>query len=87
MALAEKLRLSVEDYLQGELVSDIKSEYINDEVYAMVGVKRADDLVVTNPTAHLQAHLRGTTCRVHSGDMKVRVLTGINDCFFIPICR
>lgn len=86
-ALAEKWKISVDDYLQGEAVSDIKSEYINGEVCAMVGVKRADDLVVTNLTAHLQAHLRGTPCRVHSGDMKVRVQTGINDCFFIPIRR
>jgi Uma2 family endonuclease len=48
MALAEKLNLSVEEYLQGELRSEIKYEYINGEVYTMVGVKRAHDTITTN---------------------------------------
>jgi len=39
MALAEKFKVSVEDYLQGELSSDIKHEYINGEIYAMAGAK------------------------------------------------
>ena len=84
MALAEKLKISVDDYLQGELVSDIKYEYINGEVYAMVGVKRAHDTVSTNLIAFLHAHLRGTPCRVHSGEMKIRVQTAEDDCFFYP---
>ncbi|MDT4332821.1 Uma2 family endonuclease [Methylomonas sp. MED-D] len=84
MALAEKLNLSVADYLQGELISEVKYEYINGEVYAMVGVKRAHDTVTTNLIAFLHAHLRGTSCRVHSGEMKVRVQTAATDCFFYP---
>ena len=84
MVLAEKLNISVEDYLQGELLSEVKHEYINGEVYAMVGVKRAHDTVATNLIAHLHAHLRGTPCRVHSGEMKVRVQTAVDDCFFYP---
>ncbi|OAI21844.1 hypothetical protein A1359_18885 [Methylomonas lenta] len=84
MALAEDLKISLDDYLQGELVSDIKYEYINGEVYAMVGVKRAHDTVSTNLIAFLHAHLRGSPCRVHSGEMKVRVQTAEDDCFFYP---
>ena len=84
MALAEKLTIGVDDYLQGELSSDVRYEYINGEVYAMVGVKRAHDTVTTNLIAFLHAHLRGTPCRVHSGEMKVRVQTAQDDCFFYP---
>lgn len=84
MALAEKLKIGVTDYLQGELLGDIKHEYINGEVYAMVGVRRAHDTVTTNLIARLHAHLRGTPCRVHSGEMKVRVETADDDCFFYP---
>ncbi len=84
MALAENLKLSATDYLQGELISEVKYEYINGEVYAMVGVKRAHDTVTTNLIAFLHAHLRGTPCRVHSGEMKVRVQTAESDCFFYP---
>ncbi len=84
MAVAENLKISVEEYLQGELVSDIRHEYINGEVYAMVGVKRAHDTIVTNLIAHLHAHLRATPCRVHSGEMKVRVQTATENLFFYP---
>lgn len=84
MALAEKLKISVEDYLKGELVSDIRHEYVNGEVYAMVGVKRTHDTIATNLIAYLHTHLRGTPCRVHSGEMKVRVQTAKEDHFFYP---
>jgi Uma2 family endonuclease len=85
MALAEKLKISVIDYLEGELVSNIKHEFINGEVYAMVGVKRAHDIVTTNLIAFLHAYLRGaSSCRVYSGEMKIRVQTDADDCFFYP---
>ena len=84
MALAEKLNQSAAEYLAGELLSDIKHEFINGNVYAMVGVKRAHDLITTNLIAFLHSHLRGTACRVYSGDMKVRVQTLTQDCFFYP---
>lgn len=84
MALAEKLHLSVADYLQGELLSDIKHEYINGEVYAMSGAKRAHNLISMNLAGALFAHLRGSPCRVFNSDMKVRVQTASDDCFFYP---
>lgn len=84
MALAERLNLSVADYLQGELVSEIKYEYINGEVYAMSGAKRAHNIVSMNLSGLLYAHLRSTPCQVFNSDMKVRVQTADDDCFFYP---
>jgi len=84
MALAERLKISVSDYLDGELLSNLKHEYINGDVFAMVGVKRAHDIVTTNLIAALHAYLRGSSCRVYSGEMKVRVQTAETDCFFYP---
>lgn len=84
MALAENSKVGVEDYLQGEMTADVRHEYTNGEVYAMVGVKRSHDTIAMNLIAHLHAHLRGTPCRVHSGEMKVRVRTETDDCFFYP---
>lgn len=37
MALAEKLKLSAENYLQGKKSAQIKHEYLDGEVWAMVG--------------------------------------------------
>lgn len=81
---AEKLKISVEDYLQGELISDIKHEYINGEVYAMAGARRAHNIISMNLVALLHSHLRGTPCRVFSSDMKVGVLTAMDDIFYYP---
>lgn len=80
----EKLRTSVEDYLQGELVSDIKCEYINGEMYAMSGAKRSHNTISINLIGLIHAHLRGTPCRIYSSAMKVRVKTAEDDCFFYP---
>lgn len=84
MALAEKLKINVDDYLQGELVSEIKYEYINGEVWAMSGAKRAHNIISMNLSGLVFAHLRNTPCRVFNSDMKVRVQTARDDCFFYP---
>ncbi|AMK77186.1 MULTISPECIES: Uma2 family endonuclease [Methylomonas] len=84
MALAEKLSISVADYLQGELVSDIKHEYINGDVYAMAGAKRAHNIISMNLAGLVFAHLRGSPCRVFNSDMKVHVQSARDDCFFYP---
>lgn len=84
MALAEKLSISVADYLQGELVSDIKHEYINGEVYAMAGAKRSHNVISMNLAGLVFTHLRGTSCRVFNSDMKVHVQTAHDYCFFYP---
>ena len=80
----EQLKMSVDDYLQGELISEIKHEYINGQVYAMAGAKRARNIISGNLFGYLFNHLRGTSCRVFGSDMKVGILTKTNDCFYYP---
>jgi Uma2 family endonuclease len=84
MNAAEKLKISVDDYLAGELISDIKYEYVNGEVYAMAGAKRAHNIISMNFANLLFNHLRGTPCRVFNSDMKVGVLTATDDIFYYP---
>ena len=48
MALAEKLNVSVTDYLAGELPGVIKHEFIDCDIFAMVGVKNAIKQRATN---------------------------------------
>lgn len=82
MKLAEQSKISVTDYLEGELVSDIKYEYSNGEVYAMAGAGRAHNIISMNLAGMLFDHLRGTPCRVYGSDMKVGILTETEDCFY-----
>lgn len=84
MALMGKVKTSVEDYLQGELVSEVKYEYINGEVYAMSGAKRSHNIICMNLSGQLFTHLRNTSCLAFNSDMKVRVQTASDDCFFYP---
>lgn len=65
--------LNVDDYLSGELESDIRHEYVDGEAYAMAGAGRAHNLIVTNLVARLRVKVRSTSCLVFAADMKVKV--------------
>ncbi len=72
--------ISIDEYLEGEQHSDILHEYVGGEPYAMVGATDTHNLIAGNIFAALHNHLRGTTCRVFAGTMKVRV----GDDFYYP---
>ncbi len=64
MALPQtKLPISPEDYLAGELLSDIKHQLIDGEVYAMTGVSENHNLLAGNIFNELKNHLKGVPCR------------------------
>jgi Uma2 family endonuclease len=83
--------LSVEEYLAGELGSEVKHEYLDGVVYAMAGGRNAHNLVATNFLGALHARLRGRTCRPYNSDTKVRVQLPNGPRFYYPdgsvICR
>lgn len=72
--------ISEQEYLDGELQSDIKHEYIAGEVYAMTGASANHSRIVTATASLLANHLANTPCEVFSSDMKVKA--GQN--FFYP---
>jgi Uma2 family endonuclease len=61
--------LSAEDYLEGELHSEIRHEYIGGVVYAMAGTSDAHNLISLNFVAALHPHLRDSPCRVFMSDV------------------
>ena len=73
---------SADEYLQIEELSPIKHEYVNGQIYAMVGVSGAHNLIAGNLIALLRSHLRGSGCRVYFSDMKVRIES--RNRFFYP---
>jgi Uma2 family endonuclease len=72
-AVLKDSRISVEEYLEGELLSDIKHEYIDGYVYAMAGVKLNHERVVGNLASEFRQHLKKMPCDVVSSDFKVYV--------------
>src|SRR5258708_28473097 len=74
MTAVKKLNLvSVADYLNGELISPIKHEYLGGVIYAMAGARNAHNLIATNTLGTLHGRLRGKRCRAYNSDTKVRV--------------
>lgn len=78
--VAIKHEISEEEYLKGELYSDMKHELIDGEVYAMTGVSKNHERIAGNFFARLHTHLQNSPCEPFSTDVKVKV--GRN--FFYP---
>lgn len=70
---ARFLPLGVDEYLEGELHSQIRHEYVAGRVFAMTGTSRAHNLIAGNFYAALRAHLRSGPCRAFMSDLKVHV--------------
>jgi Uma2 family endonuclease len=81
MSRPEQTRpISVEEYLEGEKYSNTRHEFIDGEIYDMVGATEAHGRISIAFAAALHRHLRGTRCRVLVADMKFRV----GDNFYYP---
>ena len=74
--------INVDDYLDGELRSEIRHEYIAGAVFAMAGAGEAHNRISGNLFFHLRAATRGTPCGVFMSDMKVRVRS--HEAFYYP---
>ena len=72
--------ISVEEYLAGELSSDIKHELIDGTVYAMAGASANHERISGNIYRKLGNHLENKPCEPFGSDMKLR----INVNFFYP---
>jgi Uma2 family endonuclease len=92
MSAAKKLNLiTVEDYLDGELSSPIKHEYLGGVVYAMAGARIVHNVIAGNAFANLHVRLRGRRCQPYNSDTKIRVRLLTQVRFYYPdvsvVCR
>lgn len=65
--------ISPEEYLNIERKAEIRSEYLNGEIFAMVGASREHNLIVANITRELTQQLKGKPCELYPNDMRVRI--------------
>jgi Uma2 family endonuclease len=92
MTAVKKLNLvSIDDYLEGELVSPIKHEYLGGVVYATAGARNAHNMIAGNFYLAVGSQLRGLPCLPFNSDTKVRVRLTTNTRFYYPdgmiVCR
>ena len=81
-AMARPAPIRVEDYLEGETLTDIKHEYLDGEVVAMGGASARHGLVVTSLGLAIGPHARRKGCQLFIADMKVHVEAA--NSFFYP---
>ena len=81
MALKQAVSMiTVEEYLAGEEVSEIKHELINGETYAMSGTSKNHERIAGNIYRKIGNFLENSPCEPFSSDVKVRVKNN----FFYP---
>lgn len=71
-----------EAYLAWEEAQAERHEYVDGEVYAMVGARLTQNTIVLNAALWLKQTVRGTSCRVHAEAAKLHA-NGSGD-FFYP---
>lgn len=62
-----------EEYVQHEQDTGIKHEFINGEIYAMTGGTHKHSLIIANAITEIGLQLRGSDCRITSGDLRVQI--------------
>ncbi len=76
--------ISVEEYLEGERVSEIRHEYVAGQVYAMAGASKNHERVSGRLFARIMGHIDGGPFEVFKSDMKVFVRVLRNEAFYYP---
>ena len=83
-ALAKSEPISIEDYLAGEEVSDVKHEYLGGIVHAMAGATNRHNTIAMNSLGFLFGQLRGKTCQPFNSDAKIRIQFPDQTRFYYP---
>jgi Uma2 family endonuclease len=77
-------KISVADYLKGEENAKRRHEYVDGDVYAMVGANVRHNRISMNASAILYSKLDGDPCEAFNSDMKIRVQTMKGTRFYYP---
>lgn len=78
---AEKSVFTAEDYLAWEATQTERHEYLDGEVFAMVGAEDRHVTVAGNCYMALRQHLSGGPCRTYMSDMRLHV-AAVNSYFY-----
>jgi Uma2 family endonuclease len=76
--------ISPEDYIAGELTSEVRHEYFAGEVVAMAGASIEHNRIVGEIFRALGNHLEGKRCEALMNDMKTHIQKKEDDWFYYP---
>jgi Uma2 family endonuclease len=72
-ALPQATAISIDDYLAGEEVAEVRHEFIDGAVHAMAGGTRDHSAIAANAIVALGSQLRGKAWRPFTSDLKIRI--------------
>jgi Uma2 family endonuclease len=72
MATISNARLTPEEYLEIELLTEYKNEYLDGQVYARLGTTWAHSSIITNLRYCLYSQLRDSIWKAHASGLRVR---------------
>jgi len=81
---AMKRFITPQEYLEGELRSEVRHEYVDGQVYAMVGASRAHGRIVAALGYALMPKAREKGCQLLLSDMKVRLNFAGQEVYYYP---
>lgn len=67
-----KTKIGVTEYLEGELISQTKHEFVDGEVYAMAGASDRHHRICANLFIKLDSHLASSKCEAFMTEMKLK---------------
>lgn len=73
MTVQTQLQYTFEDYLAAEREAEVRHEYVDGQVFDMVGATENHNIIVANLTTLLTTQMKGRPCLVYANDMKVRI--------------
>ena len=73
LAVYNKSRISIEEFLQFEKSSPEKHEFFAGEVFAMAGASVRHNMIFSNTFISLGIGLKGKTCRPYGSDFRIHI--------------
>ena len=76
--------LSPEEYIAGELLSEVRHEYISGRMFERDWSSVNHNYIAGNLLGELGSHLRGKRCAPFMNDMKVRIREARDESYYYP---
>ncbi len=83
-ALEHPVLVSIEDYLAGEAISDVKHEFIGGLVFGMDGFSNLHSTITVNGSMCLHSQVRGRKFQAFNSSTKVRIEFPDHTRFYYP---
>ncbi len=81
---AKNLPVTAAEYLEGELRSEVRHEFVDGRIYAMAGASLRHNEICLDTALRLKEHLRGGPCRVFIEAVKVQIADDQGESYYYP---